>query len=188
MARAPRTKAKSAKVPVRAQADASLGALGKTIVALRGEMTQKELARAAKIDVGTLSRLENGRFNPSFKMLEKIANVLKQNAVTSTDEPAAGFSPLIYAAMTPDERELLKTISKTNIKRKMAHAPEITQPAIDAAETARHSRLADARRLQALVEVSDRMRKALLLLLGQVEVAEGPRREIQALLEPAKTA
>ena len=52
--------------------------LAMTITNLRGDMTQEELARRAKVSRGYLAALEAGhKKNPSIAVLERLAKALK---------------------------------------------------------------------------------------------------------------
>lgn len=50
--------------------------LGERLRILRGHRTQRDLARDAGIDNGTLSRLERGELDPTLSTLQKIARAL----------------------------------------------------------------------------------------------------------------
>jgi DNA-binding XRE family transcriptional regulator len=45
---------------------------------LEANLTQAEMAKLTGIDQGNISKLENGRLNPSFEMLEKLAKPLNK--------------------------------------------------------------------------------------------------------------
>lgn len=45
---------------------------------LEADLTQAEMAKLTGIDQGNISKLENGRLNPSFEMLEKLAKPLNK--------------------------------------------------------------------------------------------------------------
>lgn len=58
-----------------------LSDLGKIIKRRRKELkiTQPELARYAGVSINTISQIESGKFNPSFKTLNSILDVMGMN-------------------------------------------------------------------------------------------------------------
>jgi transcriptional regulator with XRE-family HTH domain len=54
----------------------------------RLHLTQKELAKAAKVHVNAVGRVERGEGNPTLKLLWKIANKLKISVVQLLLGPA----------------------------------------------------------------------------------------------------
>jgi XRE family transcriptional regulator, regulator of sulfur utilization len=54
----------------------------------RRHLTQKELARAAKVHVNALGRVERGEANPTLKVLWKIATKLRVSVVQLLLGPA----------------------------------------------------------------------------------------------------
>lgn len=111
--------------------EAAARRLGEMIRRARGErFTVQELARRAGIAAGSLSQIERGKGNPSFRTLQKIADALGlrigdlvEAATESTRGPMVvrrherarlqlGFDGLVYELLTPNLRgslEMLQT-------------------------------------------------------------------------------
>lgn len=96
-----------------------------------GRFTLSELASAAGIAAGSLSQIERGKGNPSFKTLQKIANALDLRigdlVEAATNIPRGpmvvrrherarlqlGFDGLVYELLTPDLRGSLEMLQTT---------------------------------------------------------------------------
>lgn len=66
--------------------------IGERICRLRGDMSQRELARRSELDAGTISRIERGVIDPTFSTLAKIAKGLGRSLdlVDATQPAIAG--------------------------------------------------------------------------------------------------
>lgn len=70
--------------------------IGERLAALRGKRTQRELARDAGVDVGTVSRIERGEIDPTLGTLKKLANALGRPLadLVSEEQPTASAPPI----------------------------------------------------------------------------------------------
>ena len=72
--------------------------IGRRLADLRGQMTQRELARRADVDPGTVSRIERGELDPTYSTLLKLAKGLGAEAALFF-APASSNQPVARAEM-----------------------------------------------------------------------------------------
>lgn len=79
--------------------------LGERLARLRGDITQRELARRAGIDAGTISRIERDTLDPTYSTIAKLAKGLGV-------PPAAFFDDVMPQRSGDAGADLAETVSR----------------------------------------------------------------------------
>lgn len=82
-------------------------ALGAAIHRMRGgRMSLQDLADKSNVSVGSLSQIENGRGNPSFAMLERIASAMNVDATQLLSAPPTSATAIVRAGERSKHRRV----------------------------------------------------------------------------------
>ncbi len=84
------------------------------------ELTMKELAKKSEISVTSLSRIENGKTNPTILVLVKIFKALGREKEIANLFPAPSLSPIYLSKLAKNKKERTppQRVKKKKIKEK----------------------------------------------------------------------